>query len=251
MPSFIFSEKKRSYPILYIPELIDRIFAYLGPSDLASCSRAMRLWNEIATPFLYRHICFHSGDVQRLSALRIALDPHFAKNTIKFEERLEWTLLIITQIASWVQKLGLPRALEIGAVNTIASLSKALNRKKKTKGICFECADYRRLAEKTGSRELLVPKSLGQHTHRFRGAVYGIVPLKTSQKLKDQPSLKDKTPMTACIQFHVHPATLKWSHSKATTHLSHGPFLKSFSCNEVIRRTDYRLKFVTLFSVEF
>ena len=98
---------------------------------------------------------------------------------------------------------------------------------------CQICRHSRILAEKSPAKEMLVPVSLGNHSHRFKGAVYGIISLKSTKRFKDQPLVKALDKALPCLQVHIHPFISNRTVSKSRLYQTNGPFLRSFTFSSV------------------
>ena len=234
--------KRKAHKLFYITEILERIISFVAFSDLADVAQVSKSWYCLAAPRLYKHICFHGLDAFH--------------NVVKFIQSMDWNAntstmsLLDNSLVSHTDKvrlaslflqrtLGKVKSSDIfkrGGKDALDHLKRIVLRKnqKKASGCCKICVNSRVLAEKSPVKEMLVPLGLGRHSHRFKGAVYGVVSLKTTKRFKNQPQVKAlEKGYNPCLQVHIHPFVSNWTVTKSRLYQTNGPFLRSLTFSSV------------------
>ncbi|KAJ3302605.1 hypothetical protein HDV03_004856 [Kappamyces sp. JEL0829] len=226
--------------VFAIAEILEKIIGFLDQPELSRASQVSKTWYSVATPLLYRHICFHGDhDAGRIGPFLVAVHPQGTSRSLLDTTRdcMEKAMLVVSRVASYIHAEGLPGMVDKNARDSIVAWTSQLYQRVTWRRprcpSCQRCSHARSLADRSPRKALLIPHTLGRHTHRFKGAIYGVVPLKSTQKLVDQPALRDRGDFAACIQFHMHPSVLKWTPTKSFLYQSHGPFLRSFCVSDM------------------
>jgi hypothetical protein len=187
--------------VLEIPELLYAIIGYLDLKYLALVCRVSKKWREMATPLLYRHVCFYH-DSKRLIAFLRAVNPHAM---IEGNSVTNWYLEIVMR--TWRKR----------RVQSQTFARSYLDEEK-------ERLETKYLSESICSSALVIPHCLGQR-HRFQNTVYGFIPLHSSKKLKNEFVMSNDT--SPCLMLSKKHAKTHWSVPKALLYHCFGPFLKS------------------------
>jgi hypothetical protein len=236
-PSFLFPSLGQSnasndpHKIFLIREILEKIISYVSLLDLSAASQVCKSWSILATPRLYRHLCFHGIESSH--------------TIIKFVKAMDWNASNFSSLGSSLVFYGdkLQFALrqtsrdmkkaELHSITALFQYFKNLYSHSPKRKECQICRHSRLLADKSPVKELLVPVFLGKHSHRFQGAVYGVVSLKSRKKFKDQPQVKALEKTAPCLQVHIHPFISDWTTVKSRLYQTNGPFLRSLTISSV------------------
>lgn len=246
------------HPIFTIHEILEQIIHHVHYQDLSIASQVCKSWYHLATPRLLRHVCFHGQDSYS-SILKFTQSMDWSIQKIKWtafgsvpvaEKKYGRDDIVLVNQSDLLratrnkahrilhqaknQKISsASNALTFISSQLFAGLGQRQNRGGECKKICQMCHHSRLLSEQSPVKEMLIPNDLGKYSHRFKGAVYGVVSLKATKKFKDQAQVKALTSCSPCIQVHIHPTLTKWNVFKSSIHQTNGPFLKSLTISNV------------------
>lgn len=208
--------------LMNIPEILLMILKYLDTRDLAVFSSTCVRWHNLATPLLYQHVCFHGiPDQGNCMKFVQAVNRKRASNNISQG--------IINQASLFVKAI-FTKGMSTAIQNTLSAATRSRSHLPRPHCNNPACQKLREIADMSKPKTLLIPNKLGTYSHRFQGAVYALVSPDSMTKVKEHYPCNEKPP---CLQV-TRKTKSKWSTMKSKLYDTHGPFLNSFSCQDML-----------------